>query len=407
MSLREVSHLHVRADPHAPAQRGHLAQDGADEGGLAAAVRPQKRHRLPAPHLELRDGEKRRSWVVPHDHVLEAEYQVPAASRLPQGELHRAVLLGLPNPLQSLQPLPAALRLPAPLTGDVATDERLGARDELLLLLIEKPLAGDPLGLLFQVVGVVAPVLLQFPPVQLPHLRGKRVEESAIVRHHHHRALPVREIALQPLHPGQVEVVRRLVQQEQVWLLQQESRQQGARLLTAAQLPNREVEVILLETEPGQHLLDARLVGVATTPLKGLQRLTVSLQHLVTHRRVGHGRLQALKLGRVAKQIGEDVQHRVPQGAPVVERLLGLLREVAYGDLLCPVDSAGGGMFLAADQAEQRGLPRAVGTDQGDPGLMGYGERDIGEDVLSTVRLGQIGSGDQGHIRYNPVPAPG
>jgi hypothetical protein len=58
----------------------------------------------------------------------------------------------------------------------------------------------------------------------------------AVVADDQQRALPGAQHAFQPLHRLHVEVVGRLVQDEQVGLFQQQARQQSARLLPAAQL---------------------------------------------------------------------------------------------------------------------------------------------------------------------------
>ena len=90
------------------------------------------------------------------------------------------------------------------------------------------------------------------------------------MRHHHHRALPARQVPLQPLQRGQVKVVGRLVQQQQVRFLQQQLAQRGARLLPPAQVLHRGSLLLAREAQPVQHLGYLVLVAIAAGMLEAL-----------------------------------------------------------------------------------------------------------------------------------------
>ncbi len=212
VALSEVSYLYVGPHAHTALERRHLPQDRADERCLASPIRSQQRHGLSAPQGVILGREKGSVRVVPDHQIPQPDHQIPASSRFRQRETEWAVVAGLLDPLEPLQPLPSPLRLTAPLPGDVATDERLCSSDELLLLLVESLLTGHPGSLLLHVVAVIPPVLLQPPPGQLPHLGREPVKKCPVVRHNDHGPLPRCQVVLQPFHTGEIQVIGRLVQ---------------------------------------------------------------------------------------------------------------------------------------------------------------------------------------------------
>ena len=100
--------------------------------------------------------------------------------------------------------------------------------------------------------------------------------------HHDQRTAPDLELILQPLDPLQVEMIRGLIQQEDIRLLQQQPRQQRPRLLPAAEMGDRRVELVRVEAQPPQDLADPRLVGEPTIALKRLEFAPVALDGTLT-----------------------------------------------------------------------------------------------------------------------------
>ena len=117
----------------------------------------------------------------------------------------------------------------------------------------ELPLAGDRLGvrlgvlgrprvalLALAVVGAVVAAERRQPAVaQLPDPGHGRVEERPVVRGDEQRAAAAPEVLLEPLERVEVEVVRRLVEEQQVRVGDHEPGQRGARLLAARQRGRR------------------------------------------------------------------------------------------------------------------------------------------------------------------------
>ena len=84
------------------------------------------------------------------------------------------------------------------------------------------------------VVGaVVAPERGQAPVAQLPDAGHRRIEEGPVVRRDEERPAAPAEVLLEPLERVEVEVVRRLVEQEEVRIGDDEASQRGAGLLAA------------------------------------------------------------------------------------------------------------------------------------------------------------------------------
>jgi hypothetical protein len=131
---------------------------------------------------------------------------------------------------QALVAVEARLRLRAaplrvrPHPLELARDRAL-ARGLLLLLLLEPSL------LLLEPARVVALERDAVAAVELEDPAGDVVEEVAVVRDRHDRALVLLEVAFEPRDALGVEVVRRLVEQQQVRCLQQQPAQRDTAAL--------------------------------------------------------------------------------------------------------------------------------------------------------------------------------
>ena len=112
-------------------------------------------------------------------------------------------------------------------------------RQPLLQLLVLAALDGEPLGLLLQVGRVVALVRVGAAAVEFEDPLGDVVEEVPVVGDGQDGALVVGEVLLEPQHALGVEVVGRLVEQQQVGLGQQQLAQRHAAPLATGQVGDR------------------------------------------------------------------------------------------------------------------------------------------------------------------------
>ena len=172
------------------------------------------------------------------DRLLAAEV---AAGLEGEADLARVLplVVGALEPLQLLQHLAPALRLLGLLPGQVAADEVLGLVDVLLLPLVRGVRALEPRVALDDVLVVAERVADELAVLELDDLAADRADEGAIVRHQHERARVLGEVALQPLDGGQIEVVGRLVEQQQVRLAHQHLGQLEPAALAARQRVDR------------------------------------------------------------------------------------------------------------------------------------------------------------------------
>ena len=183
--------------------RLHLKQ------GDAVAATKEERDRL----------QERPRLGIAGDHTLRFE---DPPSRLPGLlEAEVQVVRVLPRRLDPLDPgqqLPAPLRLLRLLSRDVPADEVLGPLDHLPLLLGRLRAQPLPLALQLPVCVVVARVVFQPAVGHLHDPVGHRVEEAPVVGDDECGApaldLPLHQPAFEKLDSGDVEVVSRLVQQE-------------------------------------------------------------------------------------------------------------------------------------------------------------------------------------------------
>ena len=89
--------------------------------------------------------------------------------------------------------------------------------------------------------------------LELEHGGRHGLEEPAVVRDEDDGRVDRGELALEPLEAVDVEVVRRLVEQEQVGVARERAAERGARQLAAGEGRELPVEVGVAEAEPAQH----------------------------------------------------------------------------------------------------------------------------------------------------------
>ena len=84
---------------------------------------------------------------------------------------------------------------------------------------------------------------------ELEHRGRDRFEEPAVVRDEDHCRIDRLELALEPFEVLHVEVVRRLVEEEQVRAARESARERGTGQLAAGERPERSVEIVVGEAE--------------------------------------------------------------------------------------------------------------------------------------------------------------
>src|SRR3954453_14086124 len=227
-----------------------------------------------------------------------------------------------------------------------------------------QPLVRDPVrpvGLVAQPGALVLLVGLEVPlephdlrvALEGEHVRGDAVEEPAIVGDDHRAAREVEQRLLERAQGVDVEVVGRLVEQQDVAALAQQLGQVHAVAHAAAQRPDLLLLVGALEVE-------ARAVGA---------RVHLAVAHL-------------------------DLVHAagdlLPDGLVGVERVARLV-DVGELDAVADDQVAGVGLLGAGDHLEQRRLARAVGADDADDRAARQVEGDVLHEQAVAEALAQVG----------------
>ena len=246
------------ADPGAHLQLARQRRIGArqhlDEGGLAGAVAPEQadaraRHQV---HLYLLQDHL---VTVTGAQVLHGDEGGRQGRGLAKLEAELGVGVGgqyLLHPLHGFQP---ALGLTG-LGGLVAEAVHIGLHvgHLPLLLLVHGLLLGQLLGALQLEVGVAAGVFVELAVLDVDDAVDDRIEEVAVVRNQHQRALIALEPLLQPDDGIQIQVVGRFIEQQQIGAAEQGLGQVQAHAPATGEATHRRVELIAPKAQAVQQL---------------------------------------------------------------------------------------------------------------------------------------------------------
>src|SRR5215471_16608851 len=328
--------------------------------------------------------------------VLERRDDVTGPLRLAEIELDDLALLRQLDLLYLLQRLDAALHLRGlrRMRGE-ALDEPLLFREHRLLACIRGlavRLANRALAL---VEIVVAGVGGDFAAVDLGNPRADAIHELAVVRRHQQRAGALLEKRFEPDDRLDVQMVRRLLHQQDVRLAEQHARHRDAHLPAARQRTDVPIDAFVVEAEAVENLACARLERVAAEMVVLFLHVAEAredLVHVVGLLRIRHRMLQMLEL---VVQLAEPsaagdgfVQDRPSR------HLFDVLTEVPDRQLLRHRHVALVRMLFAGDHAKERRLAGAVRPDEPDL-LVGIQlERGVDEENLASVLFTDFGRRD-------------
>ena len=198
----------------------------------------------------------------------------------------------------------------------------------------------------------------------------------------------------EPFEGGQIEVVRRLVEEEEIGRFEERLRQGDAGLLAAAEGLDLHLPVRLVEAEPVQDRLGAMLDVVAAARLEG-DRGGVIFGHQLFERRV---------VGRRAEGVF-DRGHPLAQGVEGregIQRLLAdvavageprLLREIGDPQTAHRRDGAAARVLDPGDDFQEGRFADPVRPDDADVLGLADLERDAGENQVADEALFEIVDG--------------
>ena len=184
-----------------------------------------------------------------------------------------------------------------------------------------------------------------------------------------------------------VKIIRRLIEDQDVRILQEEFRQQYLRSLSARKLINAPLQAHVAQSEPSCDLLDARVDRVIAARLQEVLDIADILQqtlHLLgrrlTHLIIGREHLFLLLHHRV-----ECRAQRLTNRHARHER--GMLVEIADGGASRPFHGTGIRRQLPRQNGEERRLSLAVRADQGDMLALEQSEGNIFKNLTSAIAV--------------------
>ena len=230
---------------------------------------------------------------------------------------------------------------------------------------------------------------------ELEHGRRHGLEEPAVVGDEDDGGVERGQLPLEPLEALDVEVVGRLVEEEQVGVGREGAREGGPGQLAAGERVERPVEVGVAEAEPAEHRCGPVAPRPAARVLEAALRLAVAAQR---RRRVVARRHRLLEAGellldrdevaRARERVLAQRQPLAARRALVVEGDSGVLGERQLAAL------QGG---LADERAEQGGLARPVRPGERQPVAPAHAERDPVEEGVARELLPEAGGDQDGH----------
>ncbi len=215
------------------------------------------------------------------------------------------------------------------------------------------------------------------------------VDEIAVVGNEEQRSRPGRELLLEPQHRVDVEVVGRLVEHQDVRLLEQEPGQRCPHLPAAGHLGQRAIHVGRREPEASQNSAGLWFEVIATELFELALDDAVLVHHLVVGIAGGrrHSCFERPEFDLEVEHVTGALQHLFENRTlPDIEQLL---REIADTQVLLATDIAGIGFLGPDDDLQERRLADTVATDQGDSATVDQPERDVAKEGSPSETFGQ------------------
>ena len=382
-----------------PLARGRAPTSAAISVDFPDAVRADDREAVAVSKLEVDRPEPE---AVPlDDRLLEAGDDLAGSPR-PERELEAPGRPRLLHLLEPLEPLvggahlghqrvcsPPVRHLPGgPRLALAPSQQRL---EPLTLtdVAFVCSLVAEPAGLAEPLVLGPAPGELADPPrlgLELHDPLDRLLEKRPVVGDEDERARRRGHEALQQLEAVEIEVVRRLVEEQHVEAGEKDRSQLGARRLASRESPERPVEPV--EPDPGRSLAGACVEVVGAEREEALEGVGVLLRGLGL---VGEARRQRVQLDR------GGIHARAPFEV-CEERLVGpcvdLLGEMADGQRRrTALEHALVGLVQPGEQAQERRLSAPVGPDHADPSSRADEQRRAVENRLGAVALRDVRRG--------------
>ncbi len=211
---------------------------------------------------------------------------------------------------------------------------------------------------------------------ELPDAGHRRVQEGTVVRGDEQRPGAPPKVLLQPLDGVDVEVVRGLVQQQQVRVRYHQASEGGAGLLAARERRRRTQPLVAGEAEAGERLVHTLVERVAAKDVEAMLEVRVPVAPGMAPV------FEVLELHGHLLEVRGAVPDRGPQVRGGHERLVEvrLLAQQAEGQVSAARDRPTVGLVAPGHDPEQCRLAGTIGTHEPHPLADGDGGIDLVED---------------------------
>ena len=388
--LGEIADGRVVAAFAAAREERKLARNASHQGRLSGPVPAEKSDPRSGPQNEVHVRQHGARPFVSEARVLDVEQGIRHPLRTRKRESVRGVGVGGGDDGEPLELLQAASRLPG--LGRLraeAGDECFDLARAAALLLEGRPLAREALASLVLERGEAAAISAGAAPFEMHDVGRRPVEEVPVVRDQQGRAGAAHEPLLQPHHRVEIEVVGRLVKEEEVRAAHQRLRE-----VEPDPPPSREVrdgagEVFRAEPEPVEDPSRPRFRGVAVDGLElrieggepavvtlALRRLDGALDRaerpVAVHRPVEGGRGTRLRL---LGKVGDGPAPRNPDIALLGKQAAAEKEEEArLADPVPPHDAGPVARVHREVEPREQGLLASL---EGDVGEMDHRRRAV------------------------------
>ena len=374
-----------------PHQRRLARAVGAEERDAIAALDVQAQ--IPEHHQVA----VRLSRVLQLDHrapALRAGGKVEMDFLALGGHFDRNDLLELLDPALHLRRLGRLIAEPI--------DEHLDARNLLVLLALCLAERLEARLVLHEIVAVVADVVGERAQREIRNPGDDGVEKEPVVADEDDRMRIRVQVFLQPVARLEIEMVRRLVEQQQVRLAEQQLRERDAHLPAPGKRLRRTLEVGRLETEALEHRRRLQLDAVALAQPELILQIAVAMEHRVVlglgDGRVAQPVLERVHLGLDRDELAERARRFREQRAAGVRK--AVLRQISDRQRRGLQHGARVGLVEPCHHPQERRLAGAVGAAQADALAIGDLPRDVVEEHAVAERFREVLKLD--HVEREP-----
>jgi hypothetical protein len=360
---------------------------------LAAAVGPDQADLVAAQDRRAELAHEPFCVVKAHAHAAQFGDDFSARHTRIDLEAHLAERLAPRHALgaQGLQALHPAHTSRAPCL-DALAHPHLLLGEQFVGAVAREQLGGELVFLDTLIGAEVARVAAQRAAIQLDDSRDHVVQKIAVVGDEHHGAAKVAQQTFEPGDRVQVQVVRRLIQQQHVRNRDQRLRQGDALFHAAAELTHL---ALAIELQVRQRRFDALL------PVPRVERFDSGVQGIerrVVRLRVRRGLQRCVRFvgGAHRARFGHAFADGVEDGRVAVKH--GFLRDVADAQSLRQLQQTVVELVESGDDFQERRLARTVAPDEAEP-LTRF-ERKGGVVEQRDMPEGEtrVGKGKDGHV---------